>query len=71
MILVLGASGYIGNNLYNNFLREGFNVVGTYFKNKKSDLVYFDSKKLICKKFTIQLREIFFFNTTKKHCIAS
>ena len=42
MILVLGASGYIGNNLYNRFMEEKFNVVGTYFKNKINGLVYFD-----------------------------
>ena len=45
MILVLGASGYIGNNLYNKFIEEGFDVAGTYFKNKKNKFIYFD----ICK----------------------
>ncbi len=42
MILILGASGYIGNNLYNKFTEEGFDVAGTYSKNKISGLVYFD-----------------------------
>ena len=42
MILVLGASGYIGNNLYNKFIEEGFDVAGTYFKNKKNKFIYFD-----------------------------
>ena len=42
MIIVLGASGYIGNNLYNKFTEEEFNVAGTYFKNKINGLVYFD-----------------------------
>ena len=36
MILILGASGYIGNNLYNKFMEEGFDVAGTYSKNKIS-----------------------------------
>ena len=46
MILVLGASGYIGNNLYNNFIKEGFDVVGTYLKNKKNRFIYFDIRNM-------------------------
>ena len=42
MILILGASGYIGNNLYNTFIKEDFDVAGTYSKNKISEMVYFD-----------------------------
>ena len=42
MILILGASGYIGNNLYNKFTEERFDVAGTYSKNKISEMVYFD-----------------------------
>ena len=46
MILILGASGYIGNNLYNKFMEEGFDVAGTYSKNKISRLVYFDIRNM-------------------------
>ena len=46
MILILGASGYIGNNLYNKFTEEGFDVAGTYSKNKISGLVYFDIRNM-------------------------
>jgi dTDP-4-dehydrorhamnose reductase len=38
MILIIGASGYIGGNLYRYFL-EG-EAVGTYFNTKKSGLFY-------------------------------
>lgn len=40
-ILILGASGYIGNYLFNRFKQEHFNVIGTYFKNKKPGLLKF------------------------------
>ena len=46
MILILGASGYIGNNLYNKFTEERFDVAGTYSKNKISGLVYFDIRNM-------------------------
>ena len=42
MILVIGSSGYIGNNIYKELVKEKFDVVGTYFKNKLKGLVYFD-----------------------------
>tara|TARA_Y100000310_G_scaffold151436_1_gene151034 strand:+ start:180 stop:1058 length:879 start_codon:yes stop_codon:yes gene_type:complete len=42
ILLILGASGYIGNYLFNQFRKEGFDVVGTYFKNKKPGLIHFD-----------------------------
>ena len=46
MILVLGASGYIGNNLYKNFLKEGFDVTGTYSNNKTDGLIHFDIRNM-------------------------
>ena len=42
MIFILGASGYIGNNIYKSFTEEGLAVAGTYFKKKKNGLIYFD-----------------------------
>ena len=42
MILIVGASGYIGNYLFSQFKKEGFDVLGTYFKNKKEGMLYFD-----------------------------
>jgi len=42
ILLILGASGYIGNHLFNQFRKEGFDVVGTYFKNKKPGIIHFD-----------------------------
>ena len=42
MILIVGASGYIGNYLFNQFKKESFDVLGTYFRNKKEGLLYFD-----------------------------
>ena len=46
MIIVLGASGYIGNNLYKNFLKEGFDVAGTYSTKKIDDLIHFDIRNM-------------------------
>jgi dTDP-4-dehydrorhamnose reductase len=46
MILVLGASGYIGNNLYKNFLEEGFDVAGTYSSKKIDGLIHFDIRNM-------------------------
>lgn len=42
MIMILGASGYIGGYLFNRLKMDSFDVVGTYSKNKKPGLVYFD-----------------------------
>jgi dTDP-4-dehydrorhamnose reductase len=42
MILVVGSSGYVGNNIYKELVKEKFDVAGTYFKNKIKGLVYFD-----------------------------
>ena len=46
MILILGASGYIGNNIYKSFVEKKFDVTGTYFKNKKNRLIYFDIRNM-------------------------
>ena len=46
MIFILGASGYIGNNIYKSFVEKNFDVVGTYFKNKKNRLIHFDISKM-------------------------
>ena len=58
MILVLGASGYIGNNLYNKFMEEEFNVVGTYFKNKINGMFYFDICNMDLDKIRINTKTI-------------
>lgn len=42
MILILGASGRIGQYLFNHFKQNGFEVVGTYFGNKQAGMVFFD-----------------------------
>ena len=42
MILVLGASGRIGGYLFNRFVQDGTDIVGTYCHNKKPKLVHFD-----------------------------
>ena len=42
MILIVGASGYIGNSLFNRLKKESFDVIGTYFRNKKPGLFYLD-----------------------------
>ena len=41
MILILGASGYIGGNLYKKFLKKGFDVEGTYSNKKIEGLIHF------------------------------
>lgn len=45
MILILGASGYIGNYLFERLKRQGLDVIGTYFKNKKEGMLYFDLER--------------------------
>lgn len=42
MILILGASGYIGNYCFNRFNDDNHPVLGTYSKNKKEGMVHFD-----------------------------
>ena len=45
MILIIGASGFIGNSIYKYFKFKRHDVQGTYFKNKIKDLIYFDISK--------------------------
>jgi len=42
MILILGASGYIGNYLFKRFKEEGIESAGTYCKNEISGMLKFD-----------------------------
>jgi len=42
MILIIGASGYIGEHLFQRFKEEGYDVVGTYARNYRQDLIHFD-----------------------------
>lgn len=46
MILVIGASGYIGNSIFKKFIQEKFDVLGTYNNKKKDDLIFFDLQKM-------------------------
>jgi dTDP-4-dehydrorhamnose reductase len=43
--IIFGASGRVGKPLYNLFKEKNKPVVGTYCKNKKQDLIYFDITK--------------------------
>ena len=42
MIIIIGASGFIGENLYKYFINQGIKVAGTYNYNKKNGLIHFD-----------------------------
>ena len=46
MLLIIGASGFIGNKLYNYFKSKGLDVKGTYysktFEGAERDGVYLD-----------------------------
>ena len=43
MILILGASGYIGNHLFNGLQsNENFELVGTYLKRASQNFIHFD-----------------------------
>ena len=44
-ILILGATGLIGNHLYNFLKKTGKKVIGTYNKDKQESLFYFDITK--------------------------
>jgi dTDP-4-dehydrorhamnose reductase len=46
MIFILGASGFIGNHLFNRLKEEKFNVAGSYFRNNKDGLIYFDIERM-------------------------
>ncbi len=41
-ILVIGASGFIGENFYSYLKSKKRTVIGTYYKNKKNDLFFLD-----------------------------
>lgn len=41
-IIIFGASGFIGGYLLNYLKDQKKEVIGTYYKNKKKDLVFFD-----------------------------
>jgi len=42
MILIIGASGYIGRNLFQRFREESYDVVGTYAQHPREGLIHFD-----------------------------
>lgn len=42
MILILGATGFLGKYLFNRFKQENFNVAGTYFSNNQPGLLKFN-----------------------------
>ncbi|MDO8517085.1 MAG: SDR family oxidoreductase [Nanoarchaeota archaeon] len=45
MILLMGASGYIGNYLFNEFKKENIDILGTYLQNKIPEAIKFDLEK--------------------------
>jgi NAD(P)-dependent dehydrogenase (short-subunit alcohol dehydrogenase family) len=53
--IVTGGSGYIGKSIVEEFVKEGCNVVFTYFKNKaNADLLLLKMKKYKRKIFSIK-----------------
>ena len=58
MIIIVGASGYIGNSLFNRFKKENFDVIGTYFRNKKPGLFYLDLESPDLNKFSLNMKNI-------------
>lgn len=44
-ILIIGASGFIGRNIFYYLKKRKYRVYGTYFNNKKRNLFFFDVKK--------------------------
>ena len=44
-ILILGATGLVGSNLFKYLKKKNYKVNGTYFKNKKKNLIYFNISK--------------------------
>ncbi len=47
MILVIGASGYIGSHIYSAFKAESLPVIGTYNRHPENGLIPFDMEKQI------------------------
>lgn len=58
MILIIGASGYIGGNIYKRFLSKGEEVTGTYFNSKKDGLIYLDLENPNLKNLNLDLKKI-------------
>lgn len=59
-ILICGASGYIGNKMFKYFKKKGYEVDGTYYKNKINSFFEFSlktneelEKKIMIKKYDI------------------
>ncbi|MFH1358700.1 MAG: sugar nucleotide-binding protein [archaeon] len=46
MILIVGASGFIGNYFFKSFNKDCIKTLGTAYKNKGEDLIYFDVKNM-------------------------
>lgn len=46
MILIIGASGFIGSYLFENFKKAGYSVQGTSYKNQKPELIYFNLENM-------------------------
>ncbi|MCK5043476.1 sugar nucleotide-binding protein [Candidatus Pacearchaeota archaeon] len=44
-ILILGASGLIGRYTFDHLKKQGKKVIGTFYKNKNPELIYFDVVK--------------------------
>jgi len=42
MIVIFGASGFIGSHLFKYYQTNNIPVIGTYFRNKEADLIPFD-----------------------------
>jgi dTDP-4-dehydrorhamnose reductase len=58
MKLIIGGSGFIGNNLYNNLSKKKEKVLGTYFNSKKPGLSYFDLENPNLNNLNINLSEV-------------
>lgn len=57
MKLVIGASSYIGKNIYNFFLKEG-EVIGTYNRNAREGLSYFNLENPNLEALNIDLKSV-------------
>ena len=44
-ILIIGATGLIGSNLFKYLNKKKINTIGTYFKNKKRKLIKYNLEK--------------------------
>lgn len=57
MKLIIGASGYIGKNIYNSFSKNE-KVIGTYHKNWKEGLIYFNLENPNLENLDIDLKSV-------------